>query len=128
MKKAIEGAQLAPAIGPYSAAIAHGNMVFTSGQIALDPATGKLDLGSGILDETRLVMRNLKSVLAAADCTFDEVVKCSIFLSDMSLFPQVNEVYASFLSEPYPARETVAVRELPKGVNVEISCIAIKKG
>lgn len=128
MKKAIEGARLAPAIGPYSAAIAHGPMVFTSGQIALDPLTGELDQGDSIADETRRVLQNLEAVLDAAGCTLEDVVKCSIFLSDMALFPEVNRIYGSFFSEPYPARETVAVRELPRSVNVEISCIAIKKG
>jgi 2-iminobutanoate/2-iminopropanoate deaminase len=126
MKKAIEGKGLAPAIGPYSAGIEAGNMIFTSGQIAMDPHTGDLELES-IESETERVMCNLQAVLLAAGSDFNNVVKTSIFLSSMDYFPQVNEVYARHFNAPYPARETVAVKTLPKNVNVEISCIAIRK-
>ena len=116
----------APApIGPYSQAVKAGNHLYVSGQIALDPTTGELKFGN-IEEETLLVMRNLENVLKAAGYTFSNVVKTTIFLSDMALFPKVNEVYGqSFLIDP-PARETVAVKELPKSVNVEISLIAYK--
>jgi len=126
MKKAIEGKGLAPAIGPYSAGIEAGNMIFTSGQIAMDPHTGALELES-IESETERVMCNLQAVLLAAGSDFNNVVKTSIFLSRMDYFPQVNEVYARHFNAPYPARETVAVKTLPKNVNVEISCIAVRK-
>jgi len=126
MKKAIEGKGLAPAIGPYSAGIEAGNMIFTSGQIAMDPHTGALELES-IKSETERVMCNLQAVLLAAGSDFNNVVKTSIFLSSMDYFPQVNEVYARHFNAPYPARETVAVKTLPKNVNVEISCIAVRK-
>ena len=126
MKKAIEGKGLAPAIGPYSAGIEAGNMIFTSGQIAMDPHTGALELES-IESETERVMCNLQAVLLAAGSDLNNVVKTSIFLSSMDYFPQVNEVYARHFNAPYPARETVAVKTLPKNVNVEISCIAVRK-
>ena len=126
MKKAIEGKGLAPAIGPYSAGIEAGNMIFTSGQIAMDPHTVALELES-IESETERVMCNLQAVLLAAGSDFNNVVKTSIFLSSMDYFPQVNEVYARHFNAPYPARETVAVKTLPKNVNVEISCIAVRK-
>lgn len=128
MKTAIEGKGLAPAIGPYSPGIAVGNMIFTSGQIALDPHTGELALGNSIEEETERVMCNLQAVLLAAGGDFSSVVKTSIFLSDMADFPKVNAVYSKFFEPPYPARETVAVKTLPKNVHVEISCIAVKKG
>lgn len=126
MKKAIEGKGLAPAIGPYSAGIEVGNLIFTSGQIAMDPHTGALELES-IQSETERVMCNLQAVLLAAGSDFNNVVKTSIFLSNMNDFPEVNEVYARYFNAPYPARETVAVKTLPKKVNVEISCIAVRK-
>ena len=126
MKKAIEGKGLAPAIGPYSAGIEVGNLIFTSGQIAMDPHTGALELES-IQSETERVMCNLQAVLLAAGLDFNNVVKTSIFLSNMNDFPEVNEVYARYFNAPYPARETVAVKTLPKKVNVEISCIAVRK-
>lgn len=117
----------APApIGPYSQAVKAGNHLYVSGQIALDPASGELKVES-IEEETSLVMQNLGNVLKAAGCTFSDVVKTTIFLSDMALFPKVNEIYAHFFSVDPPARETVAVKELPKSVNVEISVIAYKE-
>lgn len=117
----------APApIGPYNQAVLSGNMLFTSGQIAIDPATGELVL-SDIKRETKQVMENLKAVLEAADMTFENVVKTSIFISDMNDFAQINEVYSSYFNtDSAPARETVEVSNLPKFVNVEISMIAFR--
>lgn len=111
-------------IGPYSQAIQKGNMLFVSGQIALQSSSGKLITGS-IKDETTQVMENLREILKAAHMDFSQVVKCTIFLKSMSDFPLVNEVYDSYFTDIPPARETVEVSRLPKDVNVEISCIAI---
>jgi 2-iminobutanoate/2-iminopropanoate deaminase len=100
--------------------------LYTSGQIAIDPSSGKLKIGT-IKEETLLVMENMKAVLAAADMTFENVVKTSIFISDMTNFSEINEVYGSYFNEDTaPARETVEVANLPKFVNVEISMIAVK--
>ena len=117
----------APApIGPYSQAVLQGNMLFTSGQIALDPKTGKLILDD-ISRETKMVMENMKAVLEAAGMTFEHVIKTSIFISDMNNFSEINEVYGSYFdNNTAPARETVQVARLPKDVNVEISMIAVK--
>jgi 2-iminobutanoate/2-iminopropanoate deaminase len=115
----------APApIGPYSQATRAGDMLFISGQVAINPATGNVE-ASTIQDEAHQVMRNLKAILQAAGADFSHVAKTTIFLSDMSLFTAVNEVYAAYLEGGYPARETVAVKGLPKNVNVEISMIAV---
>jgi len=124
MKKIIE-TQAAPApIWPYNQAVLKGNMLYTSGQIALDPATGELVTGD-IKEETRLVMENMKAVLAAAGMDFSHVLKTSIFISDMGNFAAINEVYGKYFDEATaPARETVEVANLPKYVNVEISMIA----
>lgn len=127
MKKAIEGKGIAPAIGPYSAGVQWGNLIFTSGQIAMDPHTGELCVSGDIAAETERVLNNLQAVLLAAGTDMKSVVKTSIFLSSMDHFATVNEVYAKYFKEPYPARETVAVKTLPKNVNVEISCIAMRK-
>lgn len=124
-KKIIETNQAPAPIGPYSQAVQAGNMLFISGQVPIDPATGQLNNAS-IADEATQVMHNLKAVLTTAGYGFEHVVKTTIFLSDMSLFTQVNEVYGSFFSGGYPARETVAVKGLPRNVNVEISMIAVK--
>ncbi|MFM1931570.1 MAG: hypothetical protein RL226_873 [Bacteroidota bacterium] len=114
----------APApIGPYSQAVKYGNVVYVSGQIAIDPATGELDLAN-LNQETHRVMSNLIAVLKAAGADFSTIIKTSIFLSDMALFAEVNAIYASYFEGDFPARETVAVAGLPKGVNVEISVIA----
>jgi 2-iminobutanoate/2-iminopropanoate deaminase len=116
----------APApIGPYSQAVAVGNLIFISGQIALQPGSDLLSIGN-IQDETHQVMQNLKAVLRAAGASFDHVVKTTIFLSDMAHFGAVNEVYGKYFQGNFPARETVAVKGLPKNVNVEISVIAAK--
>ena len=126
MKKIIQTPHAPAPIGPYNQAVLTGNTLYTSGQIAIDPKTGELFKGS-ITDETELVMQNLKAVLAAADMTFDQIVKTSIFISDMENFGQINAVYGKYFDDQTaPARETVEVANLPKYVNVEISAIAIK--
>lgn len=112
-------------IGPYSQAILAGNMLFISGQIAIQKSSGNLITGN-IDDETTQVMINLSEVLKAAGFNFGDVVKCTIFLKDMSNFPKVNEIYGQYFTENPPARETVEVSRLPKDVNVEISCIAVR--
>lgn len=112
-------------IGPYSQAVKAGNMLFISGQIAIDPKTDQLIEGS-IEDETKRVMQNIEALLKASGFSFAEVVKTSIFLSDMKHFSLVNDVYGSFFQTDFPARETVAVLGLPKNVNVEISITAYK--
>jgi 2-iminobutanoate/2-iminopropanoate deaminase len=112
-------------IGPYSQAIKVGSMLFASGQIAIQKSTGKM-ITENITDETNQVMANLGDVLAAAGMDFSNVVKCTIFLKDMNQFPQVNEAYGKNFKSSPPARETVQVSRLPKDVNVEISCIAVK--
>jgi len=126
MKKTIT-TTLAPApIGPYSQAVLAGNTLYTSGQIALDPATMELVLGD-VEKETKQVMENLKAVLEAAEMTFDNVVKSTIFIMDMNDFARINSVYGSYFDDATaPARETVQVAGLPKGVTVEISMIAVK--
>jgi 2-iminobutanoate/2-iminopropanoate deaminase len=117
----------APApIGPYNQAILVNNTLYTSGQIAINPETNALVLDN-IKDETHQVMQNLKAVLKAANMTFDNVIKSSIFISNMDDFAQINEVYGSYFDDANaPARETVQVARLPKNVNVEISVIAIQ--
>lgn len=123
--KTIVNTRHAPApIGPYSQAILKGNMLFTSGQIALNPKTGELVIDD-IKSETKQVMENLKAVLTEAKMTFENVLKTTIFISDMHNFGAINEVYATYFNEATaPARETVEVANLPKFVNVEISVIA----
>lgn len=117
----------APApIGPYNQAIKANGFIFVSGQIAIIPASGELVSGD-IVAETHQVMKNIAAILQQAGVGFDQVVKTTIFLSDMSLFTQVNEVYGAYFTSAYPARETVAVKGLPKGVNVEISVITLDR-
>lgn len=127
MQKKIIFTEKAPApIGPYNQAVLIGNTLYTSGQIALHPKTGELILDD-IETETRQVMENMKAVLAAADMTFADVVKTSIFIMNMGDFARINSVYGSYFDEKTaPARETVQVACLPKNVNVEISMVAIK--
>lgn len=126
MEKKIIKTDAAPApIGPYNQAVQVGNMLFVSGQIALDPKDGSLFQGD-IAQETEIVMSNLKGILTAAGMDFSNIVKTSIFLMDMGQFATVNEVYARYFSDNYPARETVQVAGLPRGVQVEISVIAAK--
>ena len=126
MEKKIINTSNSPApIGPYNQAILKGNTLFISGQIALDAESMKLNNRS-INDETHQVMQNLKNILEEANMNFNDVVKSSIFLSDMSLFKEVNKIYGSYLTPgDEPARETIAVKTLPMNVNVEISMIAI---
>ena len=124
MAKKIIKTDKAPApIGPYNQAVMAGNLLFISGQIPLDTKTGELKMES-IEVETHLVMKNLEAILTEAGMTFNNVIKTSIFLTDMALFGQVNEIYGSYFSSDFPARETIAVKGLPKNVNVEISMIA----
>ncbi|CAM4129025.1 RidA family protein [Gillisia hiemivivida] len=126
MKKIIKTSNAPAPIGPYNQAVLNGDMLYTSGQIAIDPKTGNLVTAS-IQAETELVMENLKAILTEAGMTFENVLKSSIFISDMNNFAQINEVYARYFNaETAPARETVEVANLPKFVNVEISVIASK--
>lgn len=122
-KKIIHTTNAPEAIGPYNQAVTYAGIVYCSGQIPIEPKTGKL-LVTNIETQTRQVMENLEAVLVAAGSSLDKVLKCSIFLSDMDSFSAVNEVYGSFFASAPPARETVAVKTLPKNVDVEISCIA----
>ena len=124
MNKTIINTPGAPApIGPYSQAVSVNGMLFVSGQIPLIPETGELEAG-GIQAETTQVMKNLEAILTATGTDFSHVVKTSIFVADMNDFAAINEIYGRSFTENPPARETVAVRTLPKNVNVEISCIA----
>ncbi|SHM38770.1 RidA family protein [Chitinophaga sp. CF418] len=126
MEKQIVNTKNAPApIGPYNQAIKSGNLLFVSGQIALNPDTNQLVLDD-IKTETHQVMKNLKGILSEAGLDFDNVLKTTIFIMNMNDFAQINEVYGSYFTGDYPARETVQVAALPKGVNVEISVIASK--
>ncbi len=126
MEKKIINTPHAPApIGPYSQAVQVGSFLYISGQVAINPVTGNLE-ATDAAGETEQVMRNLKAVLHEAGMNFSDVVKTTIFLSDMGLFNSVNEVYGRFFDGDYPARETVAVKGLPRNVNVEISMIAVK--
>ncbi|AGA77598.1 RidA family protein [Echinicola vietnamensis] len=116
----------APApIGPYSQAVKAGNTLFISGQIALDAETGEL-INENITEETHAVMKNLDAILSAAGYSFGDVVKCSIFIKNMDDFGTINEAYGQYFPSNPPARETVEVSKLPKNVQVEISCIAVK--
>jgi len=124
--KTIINTPLAPApIGPYSQAIMVNNMLFASGQIAIDPTNGNI-VDKSIEEETHQVMKNIKAILDEAKMSFDDVVKTSIFLSDMDFFSKVNDTYGKYFNGNYPSRETIAVKTLPKNVNVEISITAIK--
>lgn len=126
MKKVITTTKAPAPIGPYNQAILSGNTLYTSGQIAINPETGKLVLDT-IKNETKQVMENMKEVLAAANMTFENVIKTSIFISDMNNFTEINTIYGTYFNEATaPARETVEVANLPKFVNVEISMIAVK--
>ena len=125
MKKVITTSQAPSPIGPYSQAVEAGNMVFISGQVGKEPATGNL-ITSDIGSETKQVMENLKAILVAGGVDFSHVVKTTIFLSDMKNFAAMNEVYGSYFTGDFPARETVSVLGLPLNVNVEISMIAVR--
>ncbi len=125
MSKTVVNSDQAPApIGPYSQAIKAGNTLYISGQIPFDQMTGEM-INENITEETHQVMKNLEAVLSEAGMTFKHVVKCSIFLKDLSQFNTVNDAYAMYFKEEPPARECVEVARLPKDVSVEISCIAV---
>ena len=126
MKKVIYTQQAPAPIGPYSQATEAGNFVFVSGQIAIDPSTGNYETGRSVTDEAKQVMENLKTIIEAAGCKMDQVLKCTIFLDDMQKFTAVNTVYGEYFNSDPPARETVAVVGLPKGAQVEISAIVVK--
>ena len=123
MKKVISTTKAPAAIGPYSQAIKVGNLVYTSGQIPIDPATGVFVAG-GIKEQTRQSLLNVKAILEEAGLTMSDVVKTTVFMADMNDFADMNAVYAEFFAEPYPARSAVAVMTLPKGALVEIEVIA----
>lgn len=123
MKRAIDTDKLAPAVGPFSAAVLNGDQLYTSGQVALDPATGRLVDGD-VQAQTRRVFENLRAVLDASGKTFDDVIKVNVYLTDMRDFAPMNEVYATQFSHPFPARTTVAVAALPLGARVEIELVA----
>ena len=125
MKKQINTAAAPAAIGPYSQAIEANGMVFVSGQLPIDPATGAFAEG-GIKELTRQSLTNMKNILAEAGLTMDNVVKTTVFLADMADFAEMNEVYATFFEGVCPARSAVAVKTLPKEARVEIECIAVK--
>jgi 2-iminobutanoate/2-iminopropanoate deaminase len=124
-KKVIKTTNAPDPIGPYSQAIKAGNMLFIAGQVAINPATGNVE-AEDITAEASQVMLNLQAILSEAGLKFEHVVKTTIFLTDMSLFSAVNDVYGKYFTKDFPARETVAVKGLPKNVNVEISMIAVK--
>ena len=124
MKTKIETPNAPKATGPFSQGIINENIIFTSGQVHLT-SDGKL-LESSIEDQTHQVMKNLKAILEASGVTFHDVVKTTIYVTDMSVYGRINEVYGSYFSEPFPARETVCVKELPLGAKIEISMIAVK--
>lgn len=123
--KAISTTKAPAAIGPYSQAIEANGMLFCSGQIPINPATGALVEG-GIQEQTRQVFHNITEVLAAAGTDLSRVVKTTVFLSDMANFAAMNEVYAQFFAQPFPARSAVAVKELPKGSLVEVEVLVVK--
>jgi 2-iminobutanoate/2-iminopropanoate deaminase len=122
-KQAISSDNAPKAIGPYSPAIRAGQLLFVSGQVPLDPATGQM-VGGGIAEQTRRVLDNIGALLAAGGRSFADVVRTTIFLADMNDFAAVNEIYGQYFSEPYPARATVQVARLPKDARVEIDVIA----
>ncbi len=124
LKEIIQSSKVPTPIGPYSQAVIANGFLFASGQVAFDPATGELVL-TDIQAETRQVMENIKAILDEAKLSFANVVKTTIFLSDMQLFAQVNEVYGSYFTANFPARETVAVKTLPRNVNIEVSITAV---
>lgn len=125
MKQPISTKNAPAAIGPYSQAIEAGGMIFVSGQLPVDPATGDFEPG-GIKELTRRSLTNIKNILAEAGLTMEHVVKTTVFLADMSDFAEMNEVYATFFAGVAPARSAVAVKTLPKGARIEIECIAAR--
>ena len=127
MKKIIQTDNAPAPVGPYNQATTHNGTLYISGQIALDPATGEL-INDNIEAETHQVMKNLKAVLDEAGCSFEDVLKCSVFVSDMGMYSRINAVYSEYFNDDTaPARELVEVANLPKYVNIEISLIAVAK-
>lgn len=125
MYKAVHTDKAPAAIGPYSQAIDTGPLIYTSGQIPIDPSTGQVVSG-GIKEQTAQVLENLKNVLEAAGSSMEKVIKTTVFMKDLSDFSAMNEVYAKYFSEPYPARSCVEVNRLPKDVLIEIEAVALK--
>ena len=123
MKKVIATPEAPAAVGPYSQAIAVGNLLFCAGQIPLDPATGEL-VGTDVTEQTERVCQNIAGVLKASDMTFTNVIKSTVFLTDLANFAAMNAVYAKYFREPFPARSTIQVAGLPRGAQVEIEVIA----
>lgn len=123
MKKIIHTSKAPDAIGPYSQAVVHDDIVYCSGQIGLDPETNEF-VGDDVSSQAKQVMENLQAVLKEAGSSFDQVIKCGIYLDDMDNFGTVNEIYGSYFGDEPPARETVAVKTLPKNCKVEIGCTA----
>tara|TARA_B100001093_G_scaffold453792_1_gene462687 strand:- start:8758 stop:9135 length:378 start_codon:yes stop_codon:yes gene_type:complete len=125
MKKTVNIPNAPAPVGPYSQAVIHNDLMIASGQIAIDPNNGKLIKGH-VTSELEQILKNIDALLNAADLKRENILKCSIFLKNMDDFNEVNEIYANYFSEPFPARETVEVARLPKDVNIEISFIAAK--
>ncbi|HRP52984.1 MAG TPA: Rid family detoxifying hydrolase [Fluviicola sp.] len=125
MKKAVQIPGAPAPIGPYSQAIMHGNTVYVSGQIPLNPFTGELEVAS-IESATHQIMKNIEALLKECDMNLTHIVKCSIFMTDLGQFAEMNAVYGSYFKDTPPARETVQVSKLPMNVPIEISCIALK--
>lgn len=126
MKKLVNSAKAPKALGPYSQAIEAGGLIFLSGQLPIDPATGEF-AGTSIEDQTRQSLKNLGAVLEAAGCTFDDIVKCNVYLQDMNDFAKMNAVYGEFFQAPCPARAAVQVARLPRDARVEIEAVAAAK-
>ena len=126
MKQKIYSKNAPTPIGPYSQAIIANNMIYLSGQIAINPKTN-LIITDSIETETNMVLKNIQNILKEKECSMDQIIKCTIFLKDMTKFEKVNKVYEKHFQPPYPARETVQVSCLPKNVNIEISVIAMTK-
>jgi len=124
MKKSIHTPQAPQPIGPYSQGVLVNNMLFVSGQVAINPKSGEVET-TNITDETKVVMQNIGAILKAAGMSYANIVKTSIFLMDMNNFSKVNEAYGTFFEKDFPARETIQVSRLPKDVGVEISVIAV---
>ena len=125
MKQAVNTDQAPEPIGPYNQAVIAGSTMYISGQLPINSESGKLEK-KDLKHQTKLVMENIKAILDKAEMEFSHIVKCSIFITDIKKFPQVNEVYGSYFDDDFPARETIEVAGLPLGADVEISCIAMK--